>query len=117
MALDHVAQCAGVIVVGGASADALGFGDGNLNVIDEARSPDWFEDRVGEPEHHQVFDGFLAEVMINSKNLTFVEMPGELAVDLGRARDVMADWFFDHDTSEGTAGLGRMDQSGLGQSL
>src|SRR5260370_9050454 len=114
MALDHVAQCAGVIVVGRAGADALGLGDGNLNVIDEARSPDWFEYRVGEPEHHQVFDGFLAEVMIDSKNLTFVEMPGELAVDLCRAREVVADLFFDHDADEGTAGLMRVHRSAPG---
>src|SRR5260370_7513784 len=116
MALDHVAQCAGVIVVGRAGADALGLGDGNLNVIDEARSPDWFEDRVGEPEHHQVFDGFLAEVMIDSKNLTFVEMPGELAVDLGRAPEVMDHWFFAPDTTDGTPRLVRMDHSYLLQS-
>src|SRR5713101_1211968 len=115
MALHHVAQRARTIVVGSAGADALGLGDRNLHVIDKARSPDRLEDRVGEPEHHQVLDGFLAEVMIDSKNLTLVEMPRHLAVDLRRAREVVADWFFDHDAGEGPSGLMRMNQSGLGQ--
>src|ERR1700687_1497646 len=100
MALHHVAQRARVIVVRGAGADALGLGDGNLHVIDEARSPDRLEDRVGESEHHQILDGLLAKIMIDSKNLTLVEMPRELAVDLRRAREIVADWFFDYDAGK-----------------
>src|SRR6267378_459877 len=117
MALHHVAQRARVVVVRRASADALGLSDRNLHMIDKARSPDRLEDRVGEPEHHQILDGFLAEVMIDSKNLALVEMPRHLSVDLGRAREVVADWFFDHDTGKGTPGLMRMNQPRLGQSF
>src|ERR1700687_110014 len=55
--------------------------------------------------------------MIDSKNLTLVEMPRHLSVDLGRAREVVADWFFDHDAGKGTPGLMRMNQSSFGQSF
>src|SRR4029077_15263222 len=117
MTLHHVAQRAGVIVVRGAGSDTFGLSDGNLHMIDEARSPDRLEDRVGESEHHQILDGLLAEGMIDSENLTLVEMPRELAVDLRRAREVVADWFFHHDAGEGPSGLMRMYQSGLGQTF
>src|SRR6266404_1387428 len=117
MTLHHVAQRAGVIVVRRASAYALGLRNRYLHMIDKARGPDWLEDRVGEAEHHQILDGLLAEVMIDSKNLTLVEMPRELAVDLRRACEIVADWFFHHDAGKRTPGLMRMNQPGLGQSF
>src|ERR1700688_1971498 len=113
MTLHHVAQRARIVIVRRASADALGLGNRNLHVIDKARGPDWLEDRVGEAEHHQILDGFLAQVMIDSKNLTLVEMPRELAVDLRRTREIVADWFFHDDPRKRTPSLMRMDQSGL----
>ncbi len=117
MALHHVAQRPGAIVVGGARADALGLGDGNLDMVNESRRPYGFEDRVGEAQHHQVLDGFLAEVMVDSENLAFVEMARELGVDLRRAGEIGADRFFDYHARERMPLLMRMNHSRGGQSL
>ena len=117
MALHHVAQRARVIVVGGARADALGLSDGYLHMIDEARRPDRFEDRVGESQHHQVLDRLLAEVVIDSENLAFIEMAREFGVDFRRAGEIGADRFFDHDPRERLAPAGRMNHARRGQSF
>ncbi len=116
MALHHVAQRAGVVVVGGARADALLLGDGDLDVVDEARAPDGLEDGVGEAQDHQIFDGLLAEIMVDAKDLAFVEMAGQLAVDLDRAGEVAADRLFDDDAGEALVGIGRIDHAARAQS-
>ena len=74
MVLHHVAQRAGAFVVRGAALDADGLGGGDLHVIDVAPVPDRLEHAVGEAEHQQVLDGLLAEVVIDAKDLIFVEV-------------------------------------------
>ena len=68
----HVAQRAGLIVIAAALLDADRFRHGNLHVIDVAAVPDRLEDAVGEAEHHDVLDGFFAQVMIDAVDLLFV---------------------------------------------
>ena len=74
MVLDHVAQRAGALVIRRAPLDADGLGGGDLHVIDVAAVPDRLEHPVAEPEHQQVLDGLLAEVVIDAEDLLLVEV-------------------------------------------
>ena len=73
MVLDQVAQRAGALVVAGAAADPDVLGRGDLHVVDEVPVPDGLEQRVGEPERHQVLDGLLAQVVVDPEHLGLVE--------------------------------------------
>ena len=73
MVLEHVAQHAGGIVVVGAAADVDLLGHGDLHVVDVVAVPDRLEDRVGEPQHEDVLDRFLAEIVVDAVDLLLVE--------------------------------------------
>ena len=73
MVLDQVAQRAGVVVVPGAAADPDVLGGGDLDVVDVVAVPDRLEQRVGEPQRHQVLDGLLAQVVVDPEHLRLVE--------------------------------------------
>ncbi len=67
------------VVVAGAAADADVLGHGDLHMVDEIAVPQRFDQRVGEAEHQQVLDGFLAQIVIDAEDLLFVEMRGAAA--------------------------------------
>jgi len=69
MILNHVPQSAGLLVVSAASAHAHRLAHGDLHVVNRVAVPQPFENRVREAEHHDILDGFLAEVMIDAKDL------------------------------------------------
>ena len=97
MVLDHVAQRAGPLVVVRAALDADGLGRGDLHVIDVAAVPDRLEHAVGEAEHQQVLDGFLAEVVIDAEDLRLVEVRVQQLVQRARAGEIGAERLFDDD--------------------
>jgi len=66
-------------------------------VIDRLPRPELFKDGVGKPEHEDVLDRFLPEVMIDAIDLSLVGEPGQLAVEQTRRLQVMAEGFFDHE--------------------
>ena len=68
---DHVAIGAGCFVERRAVAEPECFGNVDLDVVDEIAIPDRFEQSVGEAECENVLRGFLAEEMIDPKNLFF----------------------------------------------
>ncbi len=98
-----------------ARADAFVLGDGQLHVIDEARGPQRLEDRVGEPQDHQIFNRLLAKVMVDAKDLALVEVHRDPIVDRHRAGQVVADRLLDHDAGEVLLAVGRTDHPGLMQ--
>ena len=53
--------------------DADGFGDSNLDVVDKIAVPDRLKNGVGETEHQNILDGFLAEIMVDAVNLGLIE--------------------------------------------
>ena len=116
MILHHVAQRTGRVVIHRTRTDALALGDGNLHVIDIARAPHALEDRVGEAQHKKILYGLLAQVMVDAKDLRFVEVMPQHVLDFERALEVAADRFLDHDPREvGGPRLG--DQTGAVQTL
>ncbi len=109
--LHHVAQRSGAVVVHRARAQPFLLGDGDLDVVDAAVVPEVLEDAVGEPQHHQVLHGLLAEIVVDAEDLALVEILAHRADDTQRAVQVVADRLLDHDSSE-IGRLGRRDQSG-----
>ena len=95
--LHHVAQRARVVVVAAASFDAQRFGDGDLDVVDVFLVPKRLENFVGEPKRQDVLDGFLAEIMVDAENLTFVEDARQLMVQFLRCGEAATEWFLDND--------------------
>ena len=79
MVLDHVADGAGLLVVGRAAFDAEGLGDGDLDVVDVLAVPDRLEYAVGEPEREDVLHRLLAEVMVDAIDLFLGRRPASLA--------------------------------------
>ena len=100
MVLHHVAQRAGLLVVAGARADAFLLGHGDLHVVDVLLVEQRLEDAVGEPEHQDVLDGLLAEIVIDAVDLALVEHLRDRVVDRARAVQVAADRLLDDEPRE-----------------
>jgi hypothetical protein len=87
---------AGGVVEAAAMADAELFVDGDLDMVDMIAIPDRLEHAVGEAQHQDVLDGFLAEVMIDPVDLLLVDEFQQLVVQrLGRS-EVGSERLFDH---------------------
>ena len=69
--LEDVADRAGALVESRASFDAHRLGDRDLDMVDELSVPDRLENAVREPQREHVLDRFLAEVVVDPKDLVF----------------------------------------------
>ncbi len=81
----------GSVVIARPAPDAEGLGHGDLDAVDAVPVPEGLEERVGEPEHQEVLDGLLAEVVVDPVDLFFLEIAVHESVELpepspGRAR-------------------------------
>ena len=77
--------------------DAHGFGDGDGHIINVATIPHRLEERIGKTKRQNVLHRFLAEIMINPKDLGFLEAGGENGVQGARRFQIVADRFLNHD--------------------
>jgi len=50
-------------------ADAFGFADGDLHMVDIFAIPDRFEDAVGKAHDHQILDSFFAQIVVDPEDL------------------------------------------------
>ena len=113
MALEHIAQGAGLVVIAGAMLDAQRLGDGNLNVVDVIAVPERLENDVGEAEHQDVLDGLFAEVMVDAVNLGLLEAAADFVVQFNGAGEVPSKRFFDDQAGRVfRVGAGRPRQAG-----
>ncbi len=100
--LHHVAQRAGLVVIGDAVFQPDGFGHGDLHVVDMGGIPQRFVERIGEAQRHQILHRLLAEIMVDAEDLLLVEDRADLVVQRARRRQVPSDRLLHHD-----AGIGR----------
>src|SRR2546428_826522 len=98
--LHHVAQRPRLLVVRAAGLDADGLGDGQLDLGHVVAVPQRLEDAVGEPEHEDVLDGLLAEVVVDPVDLLLAEGGREPAAERLRARVVAPKRLLDADPRE-----------------
>ena len=99
--LDDVAQGAGLVIVGAAFFDADIFEDGNLDVVDVMVIPEGLEDAVGKAENKQVLDRFLAQIMVDTKDLFFVKELIDFFIKSTGGLEVPAERFFNDDARPG----------------
>ena len=95
MVRHHVPQRAGPFVETPAGLDAHGLGGRDLNMVDMVAVPERLEDAVGEAQHQDVLDRFLAEEVIDPIDLVFGQHLEDLRVEgFGRC-SVMPERLFD----------------------
>ncbi len=112
MVLDHVAERAGPVVVARPGSDAEILGDGDLDIGDPITIPDRLEQRIGEPEHQEVLDRGLAEVVIDPVDPALVKGLVEDGVERHRGLQVDTKGLLDHQTGPAlTTGQARCAQA------
>ena len=72
--LHHVAQRAGLVVIGHAVFEADGLRDGDLHVVDMGGVPQRLVERVGKAQRHQVLHRLLAEIVVDAEDLVLAEV-------------------------------------------
>src|SRR4029453_3089908 len=93
--LHDVAHRSQLLVQRAATLDAEFLGHRDLHARDERAIPHRLEKRVGEPEIHQVLDGFLAQEMIDPEHRFLVEHLVDDARELSCRSEIAAERFFD----------------------
>ncbi len=87
MILDHIAQCAGMVVVLAPMLHPDLFGDGDLHMVDVVPVPYGLEEEVGKTKGQYVLDRLFAQVMVNTIDLGLVQKFSQGAVEgLGRVK-------------------------------
>ena len=71
MVLEHIPQRSSLFIVAAPVFHAQRFRRRNLNVVNVAPVPNGFNNRVGEPERHDILHRLFAEIMVNAVNLLF----------------------------------------------
>ena len=105
MVRHHVAQGACAVVEPAAGLDAHRFRGGDLDVTDMVSVPKRLEDAVGEAQHQDVLNAFLAEEMIDPINLVLAQSSQDLRIERLRRGQVVAERLFDDHAAPGAVRL------------
>ena len=97
--LDDVAGRADAVVVARACADADVLGHRDLYGIDVVRLPQRLEHRVREAHRHDVLDGFLAQVVVDTEDVLLVEDLRDDVGELLRGLKVVSERLLDDDAT------------------
>src|SRR5215475_9077578 len=98
MILDHITQSSSILVVASTGADAFVLSHRNLHMIDVFLIPQWFENGIGKTHDQEILDGFLAEVVIDTKKLALVDDLRQSVINGTGAGQVPAQRLFHNDT-------------------
>ena len=101
MVLHHVAQRAGLIVIGDAVFQPHRLGHGDLHVIDMGRVPQRLVEHVGEAQRHQVLHRLLAQIVVDAEDLVFAEIVADKVVERAGRIEVAANRLFHNDARIG----------------
>nr|ART39972.1 J98 [uncultured bacterium] len=101
VALHHIAHGAGGVVILAAAFGTDLFGDGDLHVAHRAAVPQRLEDGIAEAQRQQVLHRFLAQVVVDAKDLLFRKDAADRLVDGLGAGQVVAQRFFEHHPGQG----------------
>ena len=99
--LHHVTQRAGGVIESAAFFDADFLGNRDLDIGNRFPAPQRLKQRVAKAQGKQVLHRWLAQIMIDSENLVFGQHARHRLVDGTVRRQVVPQWFFQHDTGVG----------------
>ena len=112
MVLNHVAKGTGGVVISAAAAfHAEVFRTGDLDVADVFAVPEWFKNRVGEAQDHEILGGFLTEVMVDPVGILLLKGGVDHFVEMAGGGEIGAEGFF-HDDAR-PAAVGRLIETGV----
>src|SRR5215831_11724690 len=94
MILDHVTQGSSLLIVASTGANAFVLSHRNLDMIDVFLIPQRFEDGIGKTHNQEILDGFLAEIVIDAKNLALIDDLHQSVINGAGAGQVPAQWLF-----------------------
>src|SRR5579883_3167615 len=100
MALDHIAQLAGVVEIAGSAFYADGLGDRDLDIVDILLVPNGLKDGVGEAKYEDVLYRFLAQIVVDPVDLAFVEDRLKLGIEGPRRIEVRPERLFHNNTDK-----------------
>jgi len=93
-----------------------GFRNGNLYMINIVAIPNRFKDGVGKPEHEDILNGFLTEIMIDAVDSGLFKTMSDRLVEGNRGCQIPAERFFHHQARvPGALRGGTIRQVGLAQ--
>ena len=95
--LHHVPHGSDFIVEGASGPDPFLFGYGDLNIVDQVTVPNRLPNGVGEAKVEEILNGFFAEVVVDTKEVGFVEAGLEIGDELAGGGEVVTERFFDDD--------------------
>ena len=106
----HVAERSGAIVEFTAAFDRDRLGHRDLHVIDMVAVPQRLEQPVGEPQHHDVLDRLLPEIMVDAIDLVFRKDRQQLCIERARRIEIGSERLFDDEPAPGVllAGQARL---------
>ena len=104
-----------VVAAAGAHPEVLGHGD--LHVVDVAPVPDRLEDGVAEPQHQQVLDRLLPQVVVDAVDLPLAEDEVQARVQLLGRGQVLAERLLHDQAREALGVVGLVGQAGAAQVL
>src|SRR5690606_8150078 len=86
---------------------------GDLHVVDVFIVPDRFQYRVGEALQQDVLQGGLAQIMVDTVDLAFLQVFGDRCLQRLGGRQIGAERFFDDDAAPVLVFLQQVDRSQL----
>src|SRR5215471_17869090 len=99
MVLDHVADRSSLIVKSSPALHAEVLCHRDLNALDVIAVPKRFHKRVGEAERQNIVHSALAEIVVDAKDVGFIECPKQNSIQFLRRCEVMAERLFHNDAS------------------
>ena len=109
MILNHVADCAGLIIERASALNSKVFRHSDLYALDLIAVPERFQNRILEAEEDHVVHRPLAEVMVDAEDVLLVESAEQNLIELLRRGEVVTEGFFnDNASAVGTVCLGQL---------
>src|SRR5262245_633081 len=109
MILNHVADRAGLIIERPPALYPEILRHGDLHTLDLIAVPERLEERIREAEEHHVMDWSFSQIMIDAKDVLFVESTEQNLVKPLRRGKVVAEGLFDDDAGAvGTIRFGQL---------
>src|SRR5436190_20589494 len=93
---DHVAQCAGGIVIIRSLIDSLHLRGGDLYMVDVTPVPDRLEDSVAKAKDEDVLDRLFAEIMVDAINLPLAEHLLDFGIQAAGRFEIIAERLLDN---------------------